>query len=240
MTSEEIRRLCELSRRVYQLAGTIDAKDLFPDSLVQTTFDQGIYKVRYVLIEEADRVIVCFRGSILSTEKGFTFQSWRLNFQAARREIPFGIKSKVHEGYLQQASNALGRIKGRTAGKRLIFCGHSQGGALALTLAIQFIRYFRASRIEVVTFGQPRVGNRGICRFLDRHRFFPTERFVNIGDGVSKVPFDFMGYSHCQSPAYLNDAGERVDGASFRFSVIQIDRTHGIENYVDRVNRGLI
>ena len=235
MDDAELKKFAALCGEVYQLAGPIDARQLFPNLLRQRTFDQSKHLVRYVWVEEDDRFIVCFRGSIVRGAAGPTVRSWHLNFKVPMKRIPFGISSRLHVGYLREASFALRRLQSVLNGKKVVVCGHSQGGALAICFAIQLFRFRKASEIEVVTFGQPRVGSSGLCRYLDLYKFWPVDRLVNAGDGVTCVPFGFMGYDHCETPTYLHADGTMSPRAHFNLSMLKTKRHHPIDVYIQRL-----
>ncbi|MCR9086370.1 MAG: lipase family protein [Rhodobacteraceae bacterium] len=237
MEESEFKKFANLSGEVYQLAGPIDARRTFPNLLRQRTYDQSRYLVRYIWIEEEDRFIVCFRGSIVRGTSGPTVRSWHLNFKVPMKKIPFGINSRLHVGYLHEASLALRRLQSVLTGKKVVVCGHSQGGALALCFAVQLFRFRRVSEIEVLTFGQPRVGSGGLCRYLDLYRFWPVDRLVNAGDGVACVPFGFMGYDHCETPSYLHEDGTVTHREQFGLSVLRTKRHHPIDVYIQRLER---
>lgn len=237
MEKAEHEKFANLSGEVYQLVGSIDARRIFPNLLRQATFDQNRHLVRYVWIEEEGRFIVCFRGSIVRGMSGPTVRSWHLNFKTPMKKIPFGVNSRLHVGYLHEASLALRRLKSRLIGKPVIVCGHSQGGALALCFALQLYRFRRASEIEVLTFGQPRVGSGGLCRYLDLYNFWSTDRCVNVGDGVTRVPFGVVGYQHCETPYYLHKDGTVADRERFGLSIRQTKRHHPIDVYLERLRK---
>lgn len=237
MKIDEVAKLVELSARVYSLAAHIETKDLFSTSARRTVFHQSQNDALFVMIEEEDNVTVCFRGSVREHEKRVTGKSWLNNFKTKLRPISVGTNSRVHSGYLAVATMALRRIKGRLAGKKLTFTGHSQGGALALALAIQTKRFYRAAEIKVVTFGQPRTANGPLCRFLDQHEFWPTDRYVNIWDGFTVVPPEAMGYRHCKRPIFLTDGFAMEGSPHFGFHPIKTSQMHPISIYQERIHQ---
>ncbi len=126
-------------------------------------------------------------------------------------------------------------IKARISGKPLLLCGHSQGGALALAFATQMHRFSGVNEVEVVTFGQPKIGSVGYCRYLDMHGLWPVNRFVNMHDGVTSLPPSQIGYAHCETPSYLWQDGTVTTSERFKFSVFGAWRNHPMEEYVARI-----
>ena len=200
--------LAQIAERVYRLAGPVRTSDLFPGALRSRTLDTRAHRLRFVQIEDIDRHIVAFRGSLTQGGTLAIAKSWGLNFRVRLKRIPFGINSRIHSGYHQQAGLAHRMLSGALAGaKPVSITGHSQGGALALALAIEIARRTPGRSIEVTTFGQPMTGNGPLCRFLDTYGFWPTERVVCEGDGVVLTPPPGLGYRHCQTPFYLPAGG---------------------------------
>lgn len=81
----------------------------------------------------------------------------------------------------------------------LVTTGHSLGAALATLLAAD------RPEAELVTFGSPRVGNRAFAeRFAARH----TRRYAAGCDGVTAIPWTWMGYAHVGEERYIDRAGK--------------------------------
>jgi triacylglycerol lipase len=110
-------------------------------------------------------------------------------------------EGKVHSGFKNALdlvwNNISGWLQKQTSAGKVIFCGHSLGGALA-TLAAS-----RVTNSEAYTFGSPKVGNRKWCR----KQKFNHYRFVNNNDVVPKVPFFLLGYKHYGNLCYINHYG---------------------------------
>ena len=105
---------------------------------------------------------------------------------------PWAAGGTVHGGF----AGAFGRVKepvlaainGATSGQTVLVTGHSLGAALA-TLAASL-----ASKVRLVTFGSPRVGDSAFTSLIgaDRH-----DRFVDFLDAVTRIPPDgLLGFVH--------------------------------------------
>jgi hypothetical protein len=75
---------------------------------------------------------------------------------------------------------------------KLIFSGHSLGGAMA-TLAYS---RFLDPLASLYTFGCPRVGDEAFCRRVLSRPGQPVYRFVNVNDAVAHVPLKSLLYRH--------------------------------------------
>ena len=66
---------------------------------------------------------------------------------------------------------------------RLTLVGHSLGGAVAALASLDF--HARGWNPQVTTFGEPRVGNKGLCQYIDET--FPPNPKTNISDSYHRV-----------------------------------------------------
>lgn len=73
------------------------------------------------------------------------------------------------------------------APKRIWITGHSLGGAMAACCAYDFLQK-EAPLAGVVTFGQPRIGNEALAKFLDVELGDRYLRLMNHGDPVVILP----------------------------------------------------
>jgi hypothetical protein len=76
---------------------------------------------------------------------------------------------------------------------RLLVTGHSLGGALAVLYGVML--YYNeekeiTNRLEIYTFGQPRVGDQKFANYATRKHKGPYNRVVYCNDIVPRVPFD--------------------------------------------------
>ena len=86
--------------------------------------------------------------------------------------------------------------------------GHSMGGALAHIAALDLHELFcrRVTRISLITFGSPRVGNAAFAALLEKH-VKRSIRFVNKKDAVPGQPTNWIWFQHAGHEARLDTSG---------------------------------
>ena len=192
-------------------------------------------------------LIVAYRGSASDND-------WINNFNVGSVSATFGLNNekhgKVHEGFMvsYKASRAhlfsyLTGLLDKLTFDRVIFTGHSQGGAVAMLSIYDFLLHYPkySSKIELITFGQPRVGQ---SNFIEKFKqiLSPPKytRLVTIflnkdakGNGksvgedlVSQVPPPFLGFKH---------AGSKVNVVC---TALSITKCHDMNTYLDGVKAG--
>ncbi|KAI8322543.1 alpha/beta-hydrolase [Martensiomyces pterosporus] len=148
--------------------------------------------------DNTKEIIVAYRGSI-------TIGDWIHDFTFAQLPSPLSVPgSLMHTGFLVAYGAAKDDVKA-TVSKllqqypdyKLVITGHSLGGAEAAVAATDFAANNPSwkSRMMLVTFGQPRVGNIIHSNWLAKQNF-PIFRVVNEGDLVPHASFTWMNYYH--------------------------------------------
>ncbi|KAJ2461282.1 hypothetical protein GGF42_000295 [Coemansia sp. RSA 2424] len=165
-------------------------------------------------------------------------------------EFPADIHgSSVHSGFYE-STNAIYRfiLKNIQAAAadypdyKIVFLGHSLGGASAVISALMFVRdnEFIKERVRVWTFGEPRVGNRRFSEYYTEMLGTQTYRITNQADIVPHLPpWQILGYQHHPLEIHiLNKAGDiyvchntvREDlGGAYRWPTID----SGVADHVD-------
>ncbi|KAJ1953066.1 hypothetical protein GGI12_006096, partial [Dipsacomyces acuminosporus] len=159
---------------------------------------------------DTKEIIVSWRGSTI-------LMDWIQDFNFVPVPWPQQIAgSKVHTGFLQTYRTAASKIKSVVAGLaqkypdyKIKLVGHSLGGAqahvMAADLALEHPEW--ASRMELWTFGSPRVGNAEFASWLAQQPF-PIYRVVFKGDLVPRVPLQEMGFMHVAQEVWYTPSGE--------------------------------
>jgi predicted lipase len=155
-----------------------EVKKCVPDAEFITSKDDA--QVYFWKID--DTVYVTFRGT--SSIKDATVD---LNLSRIRIKD----KIKVHEGFYTQFKSVEIEITKRLVrehtAKRIVFAGHSLGGALAQIAAAYYGEIFDYSCVVCHTFGSPRVGNKYFVEWFSKH-VDENVRVMNRNDPVPMMP----------------------------------------------------
>eukprot|EP00003_Mantamonas_plastica_P015943 TRINITY_DN2676_c0_g2_i2.p1 TRINITY_DN2676_c0_g2~~TRINITY_DN2676_c0_g2_i2.p1 ORF type:complete len:508 (-),score=170.91 TRINITY_DN2676_c0_g2_i2:25-1482(-) len=119
-------------------------------------------------------VVLAFRG----TEKT-SIKDWTVNFNTKKTGCPFGGCGRMHKGFAysystMQAAAYNAVSKYRNQGYSLIITGHSLGGALATTAAMDYANRGGFSSMNIISIGAPRVGDSTFASAYNRK--FPCSR----------------------------------------------------------------
>src|SRR6056300_400389 len=114
--------------------------------------------------------------------------------------------SRVHKGFKAEVDELWPMVledinRKANADKKLWFCGHSLGAAMATVMASRCHLYEDINPVEeLYTYGSPRVGWKKYCKSLG----VVHHRWVNNNDIVTRVPLRIMGYKHHGEEHYMN------------------------------------
>tara|TARA_Y200000002_G_C22489743_1_gene582492 strand:- start:74 stop:814 length:741 start_codon:yes stop_codon:yes gene_type:complete len=177
-----------------------------------TMFSEGGTEC-YVLSCDKNYVVV-FRGTEPTSWEDIKAD---VSFLKSKREwMPdtsrgIGSKGKIHSGF-RHALNDIWKTlwehyQENGLGKQLVVTGHSLGAALA-TLYTDRIN---DSKSVCYTYGSPRVGNKELIKNMN----FNCYRIRNNNDIVTKVPPEFLGFTHKSTELkYFDINGKLKEGFS--------------------------
>ena len=109
-------------------------------------------------------------------------------------QVPFeDTDSKVHRGFYESAQKAhdfvVKYLDKFYSGQKLLICGHSLGGAVALILSEMLRRRTEGYTLQLYTYGAPRAGD---AKFVEGAKDLVHHRIVNHNDPVPSVPGTWM------------------------------------------------
>jgi len=161
-----------------------------------------------------DVVVVAFRGTDMLSPN-----DWLANFDF-RDRLPLDSGREVHRGFQNAYDSFVDEIKTHLRERNPKYTwitGHSLGGAMAECCAYDWA-VSHLPLTGLVTFGQPRVGNKAMARFIDDEIGHKYMRFINERDPVPSLP---PGIGMIL-PDY------RHSGARVHFKNGELDRTSGV------------
>lgn len=151
-------------------------------------------------------LVVAFRG----TQRNYKDILTDLNFSLVDSVSPIpGERFRVHRGFMAQWRGIRAEIRDTVSWRyrRVVFTGHSLGGALAELASVELGIYAPVC----VTFGAPRVGDKSFTR-VAKARNVTRRRYVFGADIVPIVPLMAMGFRHVARPIYLTRGRRAVHG----------------------------
>uniref|UniRef100_A0A0D6R374 Fungal lipase-type domain-containing protein n=1 Tax=Araucaria cunninghamii TaxID=56994 RepID=A0A0D6R374_ARACU len=169
------------------------------------------------IAEDIGATVIAFRG----TQEN-SFRNWveNLFFKQVDLDYPGMSGSMVHHGFYSAYHNtslrpgvveAVKRIQKRDVPLPIMVTGHSMGGAMASFCALDLTVNYGAKDVQVVTFGQPRIGNKF---FADYYNMFvpKTIRVTHNHDIVPHLPpyythFLKRTYHHFPQEIWIHSVG---------------------------------
>ena len=135
--------------------------------------------------------------------------------------------SRVHRGFKAEVDELWPMIRPdiETTPKKLWFCGHSLGAAMATIMASRCHLKWEITNVEALfTYGSPRVGWPGYVKSLKLTHY----RWQNNNDIVTRVPLRIMGYRHDGHLMYIRHDGSIDDDGKFKWHRRFQDRMKGM------------
>ena len=168
--------------------------------------DGGRADVQFYTLDYETELVFAIRGSQSLSDFMDDAYCWMENFQDVDVN---GVR--VHSGFLRQyismRSNMISsvfRMIWKKQNKKIVFTGHSLGGALATLCGAAVKNEMPDLHVSVYTFGSPRVGNKLFAKVFDDVDV--SVRCVNGSDIVPTIPYAFpflSDYTHVKGEFYV-------------------------------------
>ena len=145
-------------------------------------FDKG--ELVFITYKNFNTYVLAFKGSS-------SLKDYLMDIMITRTSF---IKGKIHKGFNDILQKDLRYIKILNLLRdipndmKIILTGHSLGASLA-SIIYSMVYEEYGERVELVTFGMPRTGNKEFCKNLK------STRIVNKDDAVTKLPLP-LRFSH--------------------------------------------
>ncbi|CAM8908476.1 unnamed protein product [Rhodiola kirilowii] len=162
-------------------------------------------------------IVIAFRGT-----QERSIQNWIEDLYWKQLEISYpGMPdAMVHHGFYTAYHNttirpgvltAIEEAKAFYGDIKIIVTGHSMGGAMAAFCALDLVVNLKAKDVQVMTFGQPRIGNEVFASYY-KQALPNTIRVVNDHDLVPHLPpyysiFPHKTYHHFPREVWLYNIG---------------------------------
>lgn len=169
-------------------------------------------------------------------------------------DLPVG-DMQVHSGFNRAFQSVWPSIKRfihsfDLKNTRFSLTGHSLGGALASLCYIYITAFYpQVQVVQAVTFGQPRLANASVVRFLQAHGRCVLHRIRNQSDGVPLIPPKApLGFTHLAGVVYLTAEGMIVQNKpKAQSAALRYGKTfgtssvtdHSMLEYVSLITRGI-
>ena len=164
-----------------------------------------------VISKKKDLIIVAFRGTVITKWQNIKTD---LGIKHASYNITGCRACRVHTGFYKSFNSIVGELDRVLAGvvsanpkANIVVTGHSLGGALATLMANHVAQKYGKKyygRIELVSFGSPRVGNKALAEYSNKLLGLSSIFRVSYKyDPVTYLPLKLMGYMHVGNEKYV-------------------------------------
>ncbi|KAH7676772.1 Triacylglycerol lipase protein [Dioscorea alata] len=162
------------------------------------------------IAHDLNAIVIAFRGtqerSIQNWIEDLFWKQLDLNYpEMPDAMVHHGFYSAYHNTSLRPAIlNAVERIMDLYGDIRVMVTGHSMGGAMASFCALDLTVNYGIKDIQLMTFGQPRIGNTAFASYFGKH----VPHTVRVTNGHDMVPHLPPYYSYFPSKTYHHFARE--------------------------------
>lgn len=178
----------------------LDSKDIIVPKA--RSFENTKTHTQGFTVQNGDTYYISFRG----TERKFKDVKTDLKFAKCRRSY-----GKVHAGFLGAYESVRFNLLPRPVNK-VVFTGHSLGGAIAQVAALDWAYKIPNIQVEVYTFGSPRVFNKKAYKNYNK-LIHQSYHFAHHLDIVTWIPV--ANYWRTKELVYINSNGEILQDSKF-------------------------
>ncbi len=228
MNKNCIRKCAILSNEAYKNDLTsISKSNLIEDYRTDTQVHVGI---------ENNNIYVVCRGTSSCKDVISDLKIWR-------EKCDFLDNTLVHNGFLEQytavRNKVLHEIKSvmNDSIKRVVFCGHSLGAALATIASLDYKLQYKKTDVLCVTFASPRVGSRSFSKLFNR-TINTSHRFVYHRDPVIFLP-TFLRFNHVKGCIHFKKNGDVNISDDYFLPFGCLVSQHYMDNYKERIEEWL-
>ncbi|EGF82532.1 hypothetical protein BATDEDRAFT_86691 [Batrachochytrium dendrobatidis JAM81] len=190
-------------------------------TVVHHIFGDGVSAVGFIGVQESsETIIVAFRGTDDMNDWKANIRMvpratfWlnhmvgtksRRRFPKFHRSVP-PPKSRTHSGFHKEYNKVrnavllvMDAVKLLHPNFKVVFTGHSLGGALSTMAALDYYDKYGGGAIRnayLYTYGSPKVGNKVFADWFSSLPFGGIYRLAHVSDIVPHLPPSFFGYAH--------------------------------------------
>lgn len=158
----------------------------------------------YHVIEEGgtECLVILFPGGTAWVPfRGTQLTSWSdiwtdLQFRHSAPAYEQDLGISVHTGFKEALDKVWSKVQRKVDGRRVYWTGHSLGGALAVLAASRthLMDSVNAETAGLITFGQPRVGDRDLAKAMTGVPYDRYYRCVDIVPWLPPYSFNFVHF----------------------------------------------
>ena len=205
-----IKRYAKLADLIYESTKDIEEKSEHP--VLDFVSRDGSYSDTQMGVfrdidkegnQDGHSLVFVFRGTKEPKDVVTDFLACKREFKAVNDKY---VDIRVHRGFLKAWNTVRDDVFkwiDRKRPKKIVFVGHSLGGALATLAAFDVRANTGNNNVNCVTFGSPRVGNKSFATAFNT-TVKDTIRVVNAADPVTAVPL--IRYKHVDSKMPIGSA----------------------------------
>lgn len=195
-----------LNRKIWTTINlAYEAYQSFPDldNLEIVTSVSTNTGVDYFIAKKNDTYFLSFAGTNDWKNLVSDMRFWQKSIPYNNKQTTIRLHRGFYEAYLTVRKDILDFVEKNNV-KKIILTGHSFGAAMATLCAVDIQYNIFGVKIEVFTYGSPRIGNKAFAKSFNR-RIPKAFKIKNGNDFISNLPFKFLNYSHIGKEIHIGD-----------------------------------